>query len=678
MHHIATLCLTLLFCFVYSTTFGQQELEIWNPLPSHSLDSKQALKAMDMPASFAAHQMTNLASLTSLLQAAPIRFSDEARHSPTAIALPMPNGQTERFKLVNFPVMEAGLAGRYPQLKTFTGISARNPHKTAKVTMTPQGLFAIILGDPAGTIFVRPFNLAEQTYYAFYAKDHPKDNEAFTCAMEDTRVEIDHHHAGQRSRDCQLRQYRLALACTGEYTQFYSDDDDSNGDIVADALASMVIMVNQLNGIFENELGTTLILVDQNTDIIFTNPNTDPYTNDSSSEMINENVPVCTNIIGDANFDIGHVFGLGGGGLAFRNSPCTGNKARGVTKVNGLPGTPSDLRTAAHEFGHQFGARHTQNNDCSRSAFASYEPGSGSTIMSYAGICFPSIQSSSDFYFHAVSIDEMSSFVTETGNSCATILNTTNQQPVANAGDDYTIPFATPFVLTANGTDPEGDTLSYAWEQWDREFAPMPPLASSTEGPSFRSFPPSADPQRYFPRLEVLLGSAPNTWEVLPEVARPLNFRLTVRDNNDAYGCTAQSDMSIAVDDTTGPFRVTYPDSDSLWSVGETQFINWDVANTNNAPINCANVDIFYSTDGGWTYPNVLATNVPNNGNYTFTVPEVTSATIRFMVKCADNIFFAISEENVSIGSQIICRQFNSSDVPIAISETGTPTIISQ
>lgn len=673
----------LLFCltaFTHLTLSAQSDNDIWTPIQNQELGSKQVLSQKNMPHQFQAYQISNLEKLERILQAAPLRFSAEANQSDLEITLPMPDGSMERFKIFNFPVMQSRLAAAYPALRTFTAAGISNPTATAKIEMTPQGFSAMILGDDRGTIFITPFSVANKTYYSFYERDAQSTGEPFVCEVQDAQESVNQLPESDNfflAGDCQLRQYRLALACTGEYAQFRDDGDDANGNIVADVMAAMVISMNRVNGVFEREVGVTMIIIDENTDIIFTDADNDPYTNEDANDMLSENVITCTNIIGSANYDIGHVLGEGGGGIAFINSPCTGNKARGVSKQRDQVDEFFNIAIILHEMGHQFGARHTQNNDCSRSSSASYEPGSGSTIMSYGGICPPLVQSIRDEYYHAISLEQMGTFLLNNGNSCPVILSSDNNQPAADAGSNYTIPISTPFVLTGIGTDADSDSLTYCWEQWDKEVAPMPPLSTSTEGPSFRSFLPSPDPERYFPRLSVLNGADLGPWEVLPSVSRILNFRLVVRDNNNAYGCNDESNMTVTVDSSAGPFTITNPSVYTAWNTGDTETITWDVANTDIAPIDCANVDIFYSTDGGFTYPNVIATNVPNNGSYSIIVPDETSSMIRFMVKCSDNIFFAISNENIGIGIGLTCIQLNSTDVPITISNSGTPTIIS-
>ncbi len=668
-------CLWLLSATLFSTMSYAQN-EFWKSIENHELQPKKSQTERLLPSRFKSFELINSSALKIRLSEAPLRFSESAIRSSVTISIPMPDGSFQEFNVFESPLMPLELAQKFPQIKTYTAVGISNPNAMAKIDFTQKGVHAMIFAIGQNPVFVDPFDAANQTYISYFKKDFRSDDEYFECGVSDSSENdiIDLNKiVSRQAGDCQLREYRLALACTGEYAQYHD-----NGDIVNDAMAAMTTSMNRVNGVFEIDAGLTMVFVTNNEDIIFTDPGTDPYSNGNGGAMLSQNQTTCDNIIGSANYDIGHVFSTGGGGVAYLNSPCNNSiKAGGVTGQNTPEGDPFDIDYVAHEMGHQFGGRHTQNNSCNRDATSSYEPGSASTIMGYAGICSPNVQSNSDDYYHAINIQQFGVFTTGSGNSCANIINSSNDAPTADAGADYTIPISTPFVLTGAGTDPNSDNLTYCWEQWDKEVATMPPLSTNTAGPAFRSFNPTTNPQRYFPRLNVLAGPGTDTWEVLPSINRNLNFRLTVRDNNSAYGCTEEDDMIVNTTTSSGPFEVTYPNTEMDWEANTSETITWNVANTTNAPVSCANVDILYSTDGGLSFPYALVSNVPNDGSQTITVPDVATSQFRIMIICSDNIFFDISNENISIGVQTVCVTFNSVDVPITIPASGTPTVTS-
>ncbi|HEX5691462.1 MAG TPA: zinc-dependent metalloprotease family protein, partial [Roseiflexaceae bacterium] len=452
--------------------------------------------------------------------------------------------------------------------------------------------------------------------------------------------------APQLASGSQLRTYRLAVAASGEYTA-------ALGGTVQLALGGIVTSINRVDGIYEREVAIRLVLVTNNDQIIYTNASGDPYNNDSFDGGANQ-----TNIdkvIGAANYDIGHVFNTGGGGRATRGCVClNGNKARGVTGRPTPIGDPFDVDYVAHEIGHQFGARHTWNGTqrgCvtdQHSALSAFEPGSGSTIMGYAGICdSDDLQSYSDPYFHGISIDDIVGYTTTGSGNCPNAVGSGNGIPSTNAGSDYTIPTRTPFTLSGSGSDPNGDALTYAWEEFDT--GPAGPPNNPNSPPYFRSYSPTPSPSRTFPRLSNILDNTTPKGEILPAVGGTLNFRLTVRDNRAGGGGINHDSAQVTVAGNAGPFLVTAPNSAGTWQVGSQQTVTWDVANTTAAPVNCATVNILLSTDGGMTFPTVLAAGVPNNGSANITVPNIPTAQARVKIVCATSIFFDISNTNLTI-----------------------------
>ena len=444
---------------------------------------------------------------------------------------------------------------------------------------------------------------------------------------------------------CDLRTYRLALSATAEYTIFH-------GGSVAQAAAAQVVTMNRVNVVYEKDIAITMVIVPNNNSLIYTTAATDPYTNGATGTMINQNQTNVDAVIGSANYDIGHVFGTNSGGLAGLGVVCTGGqKARGVTGSGAPIGDPFDIDYVAHEMGHQFGGNHTQNNNCNSVAAARREPGSASTIMGYAGICAPNVQNNSDDYFHGYNLQEISNEILSNGHQCEVITALNNTPPVINStSGNIVVPISTPFILTAHATDVDGDVLTYLWEQMDNEASTQPPVATATGGPNFRSFDPSLDSNRYFPNLTSLASNGPFTWEVLPSVARVMDFRLSVRDNHGVGSCNDFTDVTVTTNATAGPFVVTYPSATGItWVGGSSQTVTWSVANTNVAPINCTDVRILLSVDGGQTYPYVLSSSTANDGTETITCPNLTTNTARVMVMSGAQTFFDISNNNFTI-----------------------------
>ncbi|MEO8288050.1 MAG: reprolysin-like metallopeptidase [Chloroflexota bacterium] len=332
----------------------------------------------------------NDAALTAKLAQAPRESSNvRPQNSQAIISLPLPDGSYGRFSFVDSPIMESPLAAKYPQIKTYLGQGMDDRTATVRFDRTPRGFHAMILAA-SGVVFIDPYQKGDITnYISYYKSDYvpgPDD------LMSESNVDMSAPYQPPSNGPVtpvgpQLRTYRLALAATGEYTAFY-------GGTVPGALAGMVTSVNRVTGVYEREVAVRMVLV-ANTDLlIYTDPNTDPYTNNNGSAMLGQNQTNIDAVIGNANYDIGHVFSTGGGGVASLGVPCrTGFKARGVTGSSAPVGDPFDIDYVAHEMGHQYGANHTFNGTTSncgggnRSGAHAFEPGSGSTIMAYAGIC---------------------------------------------------------------------------------------------------------------------------------------------------------------------------------------------------------------------------------------------------------------------------------------------------
>ena len=592
-------------------------------------------------------------ALRQVLAQAPLRGSAEAQAAAIVLSLPLPNGEWSRFHIEQAPIMEPGLAKQFPQISTYVGYGLDDPTTAARLDWTPAGFHGVIYATD-DLIFIDPYSRNDTTHYLSYSRSAymtaerraAKNMEQLPPLSDGTLPGVD-ADAPLRVGEV-LRTYRLAVAATGEYTQFH-------GGNVAQAQAAIVTTVNRVVGIYEKDFAVSMVLINNNQQLIYTNGNTDPYSNEDGFAMLSENQTNIDNVIGNANYDVGHVFSTGGGGIASLGVPCsTGAKARGVTGQSQPIGDPFDVDYVAHELGHQFGANHTFNgtsNACgggNRNGPTAYEPGSGSTIMAYAGICSAeNLQPNSDPYFHFVSLAEINTYVQGPGDACAQKTNTGNTPPVAEAGPNYTIPANTPFNLIGSGSDAQDGNLTYTWEQYDLGSA-GPPNTDNGNRPIFRSFNPSTRPVRTLPQLSDILNNTSTFGESLPTTNRTMTFRLTVRDNNATAGGIGTDTKQVTVDASKGPFRVTTPDTAVTWTGGSQQTVTWDVANTTAAPVSCANVRILLSTDGGQTFTPLVATTA-NDGSEVVTVPNTPTAIARISVSCANNIFFDISNANFTI-----------------------------
>ncbi|MGB0881625.1 MAG: reprolysin-like metallopeptidase, partial [Vicingaceae bacterium] len=514
------------------------------------------------------------------------------------IVIPSPNGVGVKFLAFKNTTMSLGLEAKFPEIRTYNVVAKNNAAIQGKIDVTPHGFHAMITTVGGETFFVDPYAKGDTEHYVVYYKKDFVTTKQMQCGV-DSQVDFLSGKIGNGGDktlgSCELRTYRLAVAATGEYTTFH-------GGTVVLAQAAQVTSMNRVNQMFERDAQITMTIVANNNLIIYTNGASDPYTNGSGGAMLGENQTNVDAVIGSANYDIGHVFSTGGGGIAQLQSPCGSGKARGVTGQGAPVGDPFDIDYVAHEMGHQFGGNHTQNNSCNRNSATAVEPGSASSIMGYAGICAPNVQNNSDDHYNGISVEEMSVFISGGGSTCGVVTATVNASPViTGTNGNITIPGGTPFALTATATDPNAaNVLSYCWEQIDNQVSTQPPVATAIGGPNFRSNSPSTSPTRYFPNLTDLMAGGPFTWEVLPTANRTMNFRVTVRDNAGPLpevSCTDIQDVTVTIDASSGPFVENYPSAAGIsWTGGTSETVTWNEAGTATGAVSCANVDILLST----------------------------------------------------------------------------------
>ena len=563
------------------------------------------------------------------------------------LELPYPDGTLHRFALTQVPVMAPALAARYPQIQTYAGAGLDEPTATVRLETSPAGLHAQVLDPTSGTLSIEAAPGPANRY-----QSHPTAMPEFACEALPVPGRVRRPTGGTpplppAPYGSQLRVLRLALATTGEY---YRDPALGNND-PATAMASLVTLVSTLNAVYERDLAVRLQLIGNNNILLYTDPATDPYTNSSPVTLIEENRTSLDAVIGSANYDIGHVLGyLPGGysGVAYVDVTCLAGYKGGGASTGASPALMATVVT--HEIGHQFGSEHTFNGDkgnCSgrsRSTTMSFEPGAGNTIMAYDSRCAPDNVGPGINYFHAGSLSAI-----VPGLSCGSFTATGNQPPVLTVppSNTYTIPLGTPFALAGTGTDPNGDALAYSWEQLDLgDASGLAGAATDATGPPlFRSFAPVASPVRTFPNLTSLLANTASLGEILPQVTRTLNFRLTARDNRS--GVTG-ANVTLAVA-SAGPFAVTAPNAALTAAPGSTYTLTWSVLGTDQAPVSCPAVQVLFSTDGGLTFPTVLLASTPNDGTQAVQFPNANTTTGRFKIQALNNVFFAINNANITL-----------------------------
>lgn len=618
------------------------------------------------------------------------------------IELPMPDGNLARFQIVESPIMQAGLAERYPEIKTYKVFGIDDGYASGRVNITSLG-FSGMLQTSRGRVFIDPDYTSGQTdLYVSKYRHSAQSVPSFSCGARMGANGLQSSAIAQKTaqrKPRKLLQYRLAVSATEEYVNrifMLPPYPNPEPDPIDKAQAAIVIAIDRVNEIYESDLGITLMLVMDNQQLIEDGNNVS-FSNNDAFLMLNENQAWIDSQIGPLAYDIGHVFSTGGGGVAFLGSACNDTiKAKGVTG-QGVPlGDPFYIDFVAHEIGHQFNADHTFNGttlSCgggNRNPATAFEPGSASTIMGYAGICgVEDLQLYSDATFHAGSISQIDSFSGAAGNCFVEIdtIPVNNADPVISPPViDRTIPLNTPFVLAGSATDFESGTmLTYQWDQMDVGTATDPVTYGSDQGdnPLFRSYVPQNTGSRDFPALGTQLQSLYDDAEVVPCQARHLDFRMTVRDGD---GGQAIEDVRINVSGDAGPFQVTSQALDeTIFASNGAFMVNWDVANTDIAPVSCPDVaiELLAFDDSSYTNHTVhtLVASTPNNGSVAIT-PTADSlqspARGRLRVRCLSNYFYALSQGNLQFVGTNVAPQtfFDASDSATFFNNNGTTGVV--
>jgi hypothetical protein len=677
------LLLTCISALITASAFSQAD-KFWsaNNENRSSIATDKAFARLSYPKNF---KLFNLNAQPFRQELFAIVGANRSKNS-TIISIPNADGNLEEFEVVEASNFEPDLQARFPEIRAYTGKGITDKYATLKLSIAPQGIQTMVFRTEKDDEFIEPYS-NDHSVYSVYRAQREKGKLPWTCTTDekqmvsDLNLKISEAALAAGSSTGLLKTLRLAQSCNGEYANYFGATSSAQVGLV---LTAFNATLTRCNGVFEKDLAVHLNLIANTTSVIYYNPSTDPYTNLSSWNL--QLQQTLTSVIGSANYDIGHMFGASGGG---GNAGCIGcvcvnpannnslAKGAGITSpADGIPmGDNFDIDYVIHEMGHQLGANHTFSMSLEGTG-QNKEVGSGITIMGYAGITSQDVAPHSIDIFHETSIAQIQANLATKTCPVSTDITANNVPPVVAAVNNYTIPISTPFALTGSATDANGDALTYCWEQNDNSTTSGSGSVASptkTTGPNWLSFVPTASPTRTFPKLSTILsglfvtppwpgGDAGANIEALSSVSRTLNFRLTVRDNHAfsstdpiAVGQTAFTDMVVTVTNTAGPFQVTSPNTNVTWNAGSSATVTWSVNGTNAGSVNCASVNILLSTDGGNTFPTVLAASTPNDGSEVITVPSTPGTTNRIKVESVGNIFFDISNTSFTIGSAPLC-----------------------
>jgi hypothetical protein len=678
------LLISFLFSFLFS--FSQKD-GVWKEVENNNLGISKNIRRSSLPTEYKLFEF-DYSKFKSQITNVPKR-ENFSGISNVIVSIPTPNGGFEDFRIVEASTFEESLQSKHSEIRSFAGNSVKDAGTVIRFSVSPyNGLSAFIRTINGETYIIDPYSMDYKTVIVFDRAKSRRANGTFICSTEDAvqrfgpNIEGDNFQALKNANDGKLRRFQMAQSCTGEYANYFGASTSGTPADEALVLAAFNSTYTRCNGIFEIDFNATMQLIANTTSVIYYNAATDPYS--PSASMSNWNTELgntLQSVIGNANYDIGHLFGASGGG---GNAGCIGcvcsadnSKGRGMTSpADAIPeGDNFDVDYVAHEIGHQMGGNHTFSFGAENNA-VNMEPGSGVTIMGYAGITGATdVAAHSIPIFHAGTIEQITNNIKAKGCApaasdtgfCLMEINTGNAVPVPSTPATKTLPIGTAFKLIGTATDADaGDVLSYCWEQVNDATtvgaAASYPSGTKTNGANFRSYMPKNIGIRHFPRLEdhVANGVAGNTWEIIPTITRTLAFRMTVRDNRAGAGNNESANAAITFNTSYGPFLITSQNTAGIsYTQGSSQTVTWSVNNT-TALSGSANVNIKLSTDGGQTYPITLVANTPNDGSQSVTIPNVSAPFCRILIEPTGNDYYAINTKDFAIGYTVstICNTY--------------------
>ncbi|MDH3651791.1 MAG: M12 family metallo-peptidase, partial [Saprospiraceae bacterium] len=645
---------TLLIIFSLGTTLVQSQ-HTWRSLSPVELQRAGISDGIPIPREYSLWQLDEVV-LAEFLKSGEIH-------------LPMPDASIKIYTSVELSNMHPKLAEKYPSIKTYEVTDQQEERFRGRVDFSRHGIFAV-LETAHGEVYIDAVGpRSSSMHMVYFTRDYKVDpslresyvrhEHGFDHLPSDFLTLEPSNSPFQRTANelVNLQVYELALSCTGEYAQ-------KHGGTIEGALSAMNTALTRINFLLEAEVAVRLLLIEDNDSLIFLDGSNDPFTNGDAGQMALENNNFLTMQLPGTGYDVGHVFGTNCGAVVGTSggigTVCSGTKGFG-SSCEIATNDRFYIGIVCHELGHQFGARHTWNNcpPVSQDQYSSstaYEPGSGSTIMSYAGTCGDqNIQFDSDPYYHINSIVDIMSFISNGGGQgCADPEVTANHKPGLSVPyvDGFSIPISTPFKLVAEGEDSDGDPITFSWEQYDPGVgagANTPIGEPQGSAPLFRSAPPSSTPVRIFPSMQKVLNNSFDDTEVLPDYGRNLTFRVTARDHRSAGGGVSWTQVAFKSSTAAGPFTVSSFNVPDTIETGEFVEIRWDVANTDQTPVNCKRIHILLSTDGGSSFSDTLISNSANDGSEMVLIPNLITNRARILVEAADNIFFDVNDQNITI-----------------------------
>ena len=148
--------LMVFVAFTFQLSFASSS----NPWVPKS-ERKFATKSMDrqiVPKKYKTFHL-DLTELQELLSTAPMRFSAETEvQEPVVLYLPIPNGYMERFQIFDAPIMESGIAAKFPMIHSYAGVGLDDPTASLRFDVTQFGFHGMVISARHSSVFIDTFS----------------------------------------------------------------------------------------------------------------------------------------------------------------------------------------------------------------------------------------------------------------------------------------------------------------------------------------------------------------------------------------------------------------------------------------------------------------------------------------------------------------------------------------